>query len=118
MANFVLSLHAAPSDTDCCLSLLNFANTCLETGHRIDAIFLYQDAVWHASEKFSLPSDEIQLNEKWLHMSKQYQIPLLLCITAAEKRGLDIEHTQPFTVAGLAELAMTVAKTDRWVQFR
>jgi len=41
-----------------------------------------------------------------------------LCITAAEKRGLDIKNTGPFTVAGLAEFAMTVAKANKWIQFK
>jgi len=118
VANFVLSLHASPSDSDACLSLLNFAKATLGAGHTIDAIFLYQEAIWHASEHFMIAKDEVQLNDQWQSFVNDSKIPLLLCITAAEKRGLDIKNTGPFTVAGLAEFAMTVAKADKWIQFK
>ncbi|PAJ73719.1 sulfurtransferase complex subunit TusD [Pseudoalteromonas sp. NBT06-2] len=118
MANFVLSLHASPSDTDACLSLFNFAKATLCAGHTIDAIFLYQEAIWHASEHFMIAKDEVQLNEQWQSFVDDSNTPLLLCITAAEKRGLDIKNTGAFTVAGLAEFAMAVAKTDKWIQFK
>lgn len=118
MANFVLSLHASPSDSDACLSLLNFAKAALSGGHTIDAIFLYQEAIWHASEHFVIAKDEVQLNEQWQSFVDDEKTPLLLCITAAEKRGLDVKNTGPFTVAGLAEFAMSVAKADKWLQFK
>ncbi|SFD46574.1 sulfurtransferase complex subunit TusD [Pseudoalteromonas denitrificans] len=118
MANFVLSLHASPSDSDACLSLLNFAKSTLTSGHKIDAIFLYQEAIWHASEHFVIAKDEVQLSEQWQDFVDEFNTPLLLCITAAEKRGLNIKSTGPFTVAGLAEFAMSVAKADKWLQFK
>ena len=118
MANFVLSLHVSPSDSDSCMSLLNFAKATIKAGHSIDSIFLYQDAIWHASEHFVIAKDEVQLSDMWQEFVDDSKTPLLLCITAAEKRGLDIKNTGPFTVAGLAEFAMSVAKADKWVQFK
>ncbi len=42
----------------------------------------------------------------------------MLCVTAAEKRGLDIKHTNVFNVAGLAEFAMLASDADKWIQFK
>ena len=42
----------------------------------------------------------------------------MLCVTAAQKRGLDIKNTGVFKVAGLAEFAMLASDADKWVQFK
>ena len=117
MARFVLSLHCAPSDHDTTQRLVKFAHACLAQGHIIDAIFLYQQGVFHASEHLNLASDELAINALWqaLHTKK---INLMLCVTAAEKRGLDITKTGVFSIAGLAEFAMLASDADKWVQFK
>ncbi|MDP5212187.1 sulfurtransferase complex subunit TusD [Pseudoalteromonas tunicata] len=117
MASFVLSLHSSPSHSNSVINLVQFANTCLQQAHEIKAIFLYQDAVWHASSNFMIPTDEYQFTAQW-HTLSDAAIPLLLCVTAAEKRGLDLSSCSPFQVAGLAEFAMTAATADKWVQFK
>jgi tRNA 2-thiouridine synthesizing protein D len=117
LARFVLSLHTSPSDHDTAQRLVKFANACVSKGHSVDAVFLYQDAVGHASPYFSLASDELQLSDLWQQLANQ-NISLLLCVTAAEKRGLDIANTGVFNVAGLAEFAMIASEADKWVQFK
>ena len=117
MAQFVLSLHTAPTDHDTTQRLIKFAQACLDSGHSIAAIFLYQAGVYHASNHLELASDELPINRLWQSLSEQ-EIPLMLCVTAAEKRGLDIDNTGVFTVAGLAEFAMLVSEADKWVQFK
>ena len=42
----------------------------------------------------------------------------MLCVTAAEKRGLDMQNTGVFAVAGLAEFAMLASEADKWIQFK
>ena len=117
MARFVLSLHSAPSDHDTTQRLVKFAQACLTQGHNIDAIFLYQNGVFHASEQLDLAADELAINALWQQLHKQ-GIHLMLCVTAAEKRGLDINNTGVFAVAGLAEFAMLASDADKWVQFK
>lgn len=117
MARFVLSLHSAPSDHDATQRLIKFADACLSLGHQIDAIFLYQHGVFHASEQLSLACDELPINSLWQQLYNR-GVNLMLCVTAAEKRGLDINNTGVFTVAGLAEFAMLASDADKWVQFK
>lgn len=117
MARFVLSLHSAPSDHDTTQRLFKFATACLAQGHTIDAIFLYQHGVFHASEHINLATDELAISSLW-HQLHQHNINLMLCVTAAEKRGLNLSSTGVFNVAGLAEFAMLASEADKWVQFK
>ncbi len=117
LSRFVLSLHTPPSDHDTTQRLVKFAHACLAQGHTIDAIFLYQQGVYHASNHFDLPTDELQIPMLWQQLADQ-KINLMLCVTAAEKRGLDIKHTNVFNVAGLAEFAMLASDADKWIQFK
>lgn len=117
MARFVLSLHTPPSDHDTTQRIVKFAHACLAQGHSIDAIFLYQDAIYHASTYFELASDELNLSSLWQQLADK-NINLMLCVTAAEKRGLDMQNTGVFAVAGLAEFAMLASEADKWIQFK
>ena len=117
MAQFVLSLHTAPTDHDTVQRLVKFIHACHAKQHSIAAVFLYQAGVYHASSYLELASDELNVHDLWQSVS-ELDIPLLLCVTAAEKRGVDIASTAPFTVAGLAEFAMLASESDKWVQFK
>ena len=117
MARFVLSLHTPPSDHDTTQRIVKFSHACLAQGHSIDAIFLYQDGIYHASTHFELASDELNLSSLWQQLADK-NINLMLCVTAAEKRGLDMQNTGVFAVAGLAEFAMLASEADKWIQFK
>lgn len=116
MASFVLSLHSSPSALSALQALSRFAQAALKNGHRIDCVFLYQDGVYHAQEGINQPTDQLSINQLWLDL-KALSIPLLLCVTAAENRGVAAD-TGLFDVAGLAEFAMKTSKADKWVQFK
>lgn len=117
MAQFVLSLHTSPTDHDTVQRLVKFIHACHAKQHHIAAVFLYQAGVYHASNHLELASDELNVSGLWQSVSA-LNIPLLLCVTAAEKRGIDVTSTAPFTVAGLAEFAMLASESDKWVQFK
>lgn len=117
MRNFVLSLHSGVDNHHNVFLLKRFVDAAIQAAHQIDCIFLYQDGVYHANQHIQLASDEFPLGDTWQALHDLY-IPILLCVTAAEKRGIDIENTGSFKVAGLAEFSMLAAKADKWVQFK
>lgn len=117
LARFVLSLHSPPSDHDTTQRIVKFALACLAQGHVIDAVFLYQQGIYHASTHLHLASDELQIPALWQQLANK-NINLMVCVTAAEKRGVDINNTGVFKVAGLAEFAMLTSNADRWIQFK
>lgn len=94
----------------------------IENNVAIVGVFFYQDGVLNASKYLAIPSDELQLITLWQQLQQQHNIPLHLCATAAEKRGLidpkddnNLLHKE-FTLSGLGELVMLSSKADRVVQ--
>lgn len=84
-------------------------------------VFFYQNGVLNASQHLSMPSDELQAIDAWKELNNKYQLPIHLCITAGEKRGLtDLEESalisSNFTISGLGELVSLTSQADRVIQ--
>jgi|ETNmetMinimDraft_8_1059916.scaffolds.fasta_scaffold02739_2 tRNA 2-thiouridine synthesizing protein D len=111
-----------PPFSNLTVTALNYIETALNTGVEIIGVFFYQDAVLNASSHIRLANDEYQTTQQWLKLHNKYQLPLHLCVTAAEKRGLtDCNSVQlianSFTISGLGELVELNNKADTVVQF-
>lgn len=120
MTRFGLLLTCDGFASQSLASVLLFAKTAVNSGHCIEHIFLYQDAVYNAAAHIDLPADEPDLSAELAHFCLQYNIPLLFCITAAEKRGVvsdKLVARAGYTSAGLAEFAMRQSAIDKLVQF-
>jgi tRNA 2-thiouridine synthesizing protein D len=84
-------------------------------------VFFYQDGVLNANKNIEIASDEYQALEQWQRLQTRYKLPLHLCFTAAEKRGLVDEGElnnidKAFIISGLGELVELSSKADRVVQ--
>ena len=100
-----------------------FACALIEQGHQISQIFFSQAGVTNGNA-FSYPAnDEFNLLQAWQALAKNHQIPLHLCIAAAQRRGVVDQMTaaQPqqcnlaegFIAAGLGEFSKAVLQADR-----
>lgn len=103
------------------ITALDYVETALKSGIEVVGIFFYQDGVIHANKEVLIASDEYQCIAHWQSLQQTFQLPLYLCATAAEKRGLTDEQPNNihsiFTVSGLGELVELATKADRMVQF-
>lgn len=120
MAIFALYLQSDTYASPTLASCLRFATAALASGHQIDHIFLYQAAVQAVIVGADLPSDEPDQAGALADFCLQQQIPLLYCVTAAEKRGFASKQRPAragYTAAGLAEFAIRLAQVDRLIQF-
>ncbi|CAI3799483.1 sulfurtransferase complex subunit TusD [Rheinheimera sp. MM224] len=120
MTSFAVLIEGPVLQGQSFVSALRFMQQAVEAKHVIDSVFLYRDAVGAASALIDLPSDEPNLSVKLQQFCQAHQIPLLFCITAAEKRGVCSNELKPadgYIAAGLAEFAMRLAKADKLVQF-
>lgn len=111
----------SPPYSNLTATALDYVESALKAGIELVGVFFYQDGVLNADANISIASDEFQAIDKWQQLHQQYQLPLHLCVTAAEKRGLrdDITPTNInplFTVSGLGELVELTDKADRVVQ--
>jgi tRNA 2-thiouridine synthesizing protein D len=134
MASFLILVHSSNYACQSSRSALKYAESVINNGHDLKAIFFYQEGVCHANTLTSIPSDELDTTTGFKQLNADHNIPLLLCVTAADKRGIVDEHyaqeqtheqalphgnvDPAFTVAGLAEMATIAAETDRLVQFK
>ena len=119
MANYLLMLHGSPWSNQTVLSACQFAQAAVESGHTISAIFLYQDAVLNAINNLDIPSDELNGQSHLLQLRNEHNIKLMLCVTAAEKRGLtDKNIHSEFIISGLAEFAELTTQADKIIQFK
>ena len=116
VAHFSLLLTQNPFAAQSFASALQFAKAALAAGYRIEQVFLYEDAVFAAAATIDLPTDERSLAAELAKFCQQQQLPLLYCITAAEKRGVQAANDSLFQAAGLAEFAMRLANS-KLVQF-
>ncbi len=120
MTSFAVLIEGPVLQGQSFASALRFMQQAVEAKHLIHSVFLYRDAVSAASALIDLPSDEANLAVKLQQFCQTHQIPLLFCITAAEKRGVcsnDVKPATGYVAAGLAEFAMRLAQADKLVQF-
>lgn len=100
---------------DMAKSIISMADT------QLVGVFFYQDGVLNAQQDLAMPSDEFQAVKAWQSIKQDYDIPLHLCVTAGEKRGLTDDESRlnildEFTISGLGELVELTTQADRVIQ--
>ncbi|MBU1439034.1 MAG: DsrE family protein [Gammaproteobacteria bacterium] len=120
MAVFALYVQSNTFASPTLASVLRFAKAALAEQHQIDHLFFYQDAVQAIIADIDLPADEPDMAAAVVSLCQQHNIPLLYCVTAAEKRGFACAAKPAragFIAAGLAEFAMRLDVVDQVIQF-
>lgn len=83
--------------------------------HSLKQIFFLQDGVSCAS-CLDLPVDEPNIGKLFSEFAKKNQIELLVCSTAASRRGLN-RLEQGFSLSGLTEINVANFTNDRTLIF-
>jgi tRNA 2-thiouridine synthesizing protein D len=129
MASFSLVITKPSFDQQDAYSAYRFVMSAIKLKHVINGIFFYQGGVHNSNSFQSGHSDELDLHQAWVGLSTTYNIPLLVCVTAANRRGivnqqdaedLDLAHfnlVPPFTEVGLGDLVGLLNVSDRVIQF-
>ncbi len=111
-------------------SALQFCKAAISVGHNIEQVFFYQTAVSQGSKLSEPLADEFNANDSWVQLSRNNNIELVVCISAAERRGIISEAQriqlakessnlhETFTVAGLGALHEASLNSDRTVTFK
>jgi tRNA 2-thiouridine synthesizing protein D len=115
--------HAA-SDT-----AYNFTKAALEKGHEIFRVFFYNDGVNNGTRLTVPPQDDRNIVKRWSELAEQYKLDMVVCIAAAQRRGLldaneakrqgkDANNIAPgFRISGLGQLIEAGIQADRLVVF-
>lgn len=106
-----------------------FANAVLEKGHELYRVFFYHDGVNNGTRFAVPPQDDRKISELWSQMAEEHGTDLVICIAAAQRRGLldegeakrqgkDGNNIAPgFRISGLGQLIEAGIQCDRLVVF-
>jgi tRNA 2-thiouridine synthesizing protein D len=111
-------------------SALQFCQSAVAAGHAISQVFFYQDGVQQANS-LSMPlSDEFEPVSAWASFSQEHGVDLVVCVSAAERRGVMSDEQakefakghgdlhSAFSIAGLGALHEASLDSDRTVTFK
>ena len=122
-------VHEGPYTHEASDTAYNFAVAALEKGHEIFRIFFYHDGVNNATRLMVPPQDDRHIQEKWSALAEKHNLDLVVCIAAAQRRGLldenemtrqgkDANNIAPgFRISGLGQLIEAGIQCDRLVTF-
>ncbi|MBT0586338.1 sulfurtransferase complex subunit TusD [Alteromonas oceanisediminis] len=98
---------------------VDFVRYVLSNKGGVEQVFFYQDGVDHANALRRPLGDEFNATRAWHALAEDFSVPLLVCVTAAERRGIveDKSSAFPFKQVGLGEFFSRLHQSDKLVQF-
>lgn len=121
-------VYGAPEQSQGAWSAYRFACAALSAGHAIYRIFFYHAGVWNGVDSGRPPQDEIALPEHWQKLAQEYPLDLVVCISAAKRRGVHdaaeaLRHNtssnlaDSFELSGLGQYIDALQASDRVITF-
>ena len=110
-------------------SAYNFVKAALATGHEVSRVFFYHDGVNVGTRLSIPPQDDRQIQEQWTALAKEHELDLVICIAAAQRRGLLDQNeadrqgkdanniADGFRISGLGQLIEMSIQADRTITF-
>jgi len=126
---FAIQVNAAPYAAHAGHSAYRFVEAALASGHEVVRVFFYHDGIYHGLNYATPPDDEFNHTAHWSELAQHHHIDLVLCISAAQKRGLlcrdeaerqgkqDDDLAAGFRIGGLGQLVEATLHADRFLVF-
>jgi tRNA 2-thiouridine synthesizing protein D len=126
---FAIQVNSGPYQAQAPLSAYRFVQAALEKGHEVSRVFFYFDGVDNARRFSSPPDDERSLVKCWSQLAQRHRIDLVVCVSAAQRRGLlsaeearrdgkmDEDLADGFRISGLGQLVEAALVSDRFLVF-
>jgi tRNA 2-thiouridine synthesizing protein D len=126
---FGIQINEGPYQHQASDSAYQFAKAALAKGHEIFRVFFYHDGVNNATRLAVPPQDDRNIMQLWSDLAKEHKLDLVVCIAAAQRRGLLDEDEmkrqgkdanniiEGFRISGLGQLIEAGIECDRLVVF-
>lgn len=126
---YAIQINASPYQSSSGETAYQFIKSALDRGHEIVRIFFYQEGVYHAFRYASPPDDEVPIVARWSDLAHEFDLDLVVCISAAQRRGLleaneakrraklDNDVADGFRIAGLGQWVEAILVADRYIEF-
>ncbi len=110
-------------------SALQFVKAALQKGHEIFRVFFYHDGVNNGTSLGVPPQDDRNLTLEWSGLAEKHGLDLVVCVAAAQRRGIldedemgrhgkSANNLAPgFRISGLGQLIEAGIQSDRLVTF-
>ncbi|HPQ95551.1 MAG: sulfurtransferase complex subunit TusD [Thiothrix sp.] len=126
---YTILVNEGPYQHQSADTALQFARAALAQGHEIFRVFFYHDGVNNGTRLAVPPKDDRMLQKEWSELAAQHGVDLVICIAAAQRRGLmdadearrqglDADNIAPgFRISGLGQLIEGGIESDRLLVF-
>jgi len=126
---FTIQVNEGPYQHQATDSAYHFTKAALDNGHEIFRVFFYHDGVLNGTRLTSPPQDDRNIVERWAALAKEHDLDLVLCVAAAQRRGIVDEGeaernkkdatniAEPFRISGLGQLIEGAIQSERLVVF-
>ena len=126
---FAIMINEGPYTHQATDTAYLFARAALAKGHEVTRVFFYHDGVNNATRLTAPPQDDRHIVNRWSELAKSHNLDLVVCIAAAQRRGLMDENEAKrqgknadnialgFRISGLGQLVEAGIQSDRLVVF-
>lgn len=126
---FGILVNEGPYTHQAADSAYHFTEAALRAGHEIVRVFFYHDGVNNGTRLAVPPQDDRNVSERWSALADEFGVELILCVAAAQRRGLlDDEEAKRagkdsnnmaagFQISGLGQLIDAGIQADRLIVF-
>jgi len=126
---FSIQINEGPYQHQASDTAYQFAKAAIAAGHEIFRIFFYHDGVNNATRLAVPPQDDRNIAKQWSELAKQHNLDMVVCIAAAQRRGLmDADEAkrqgldanniaEGFRISGLGQLIEAGIESDRLIVF-
>jgi tRNA 2-thiouridine synthesizing protein D len=124
---FAVQINSSPFQTQSGATAYQFTKAALALGHEIIRVFFYRDGAYHGLATRPSPDDENHPAHDWSELARNHGVDLVICISAAQRRGLPVEAdhddgnaarlSEGFRIAGLGLWVDACLKADRFIVF-
>ena len=126
---YTVMVNEGPYQHQAADSAIQFVRATLEKGHEVFRVFFYHDGVNNGTRLSVPPADDRQLQKEWSELAKEHDLDLVICIAAAQRRGLmDADEAKRqgldadniidgFRISGLGQLVEGGIQSDRTIVF-
>ena len=126
---FSILVNEGPYTHQASDSAYRFTKAALDKGHEIFRVFFYHDGVNNGTRFTVPPQDDRNLQKLWSELAEQHNLDMVVCIAAAQRRGImdeneakrqgiDGNNIAPgFRISGLGQLIEAGIQADRLVTF-
>jgi len=117
---YAVQVNSSPYHSNAGYHAYQFIKTALSMGHHVFRVFFYQEGIYHALHHAHPPDDERQLTTLWSQLAIEHQLDFVVCISAAQRRGLRYgkeDLAAGFRISGLGQLIEATLEADRFIVF-